>query len=49
MAGSFFIHFIITTLASSAAILLILTVKKTLKKHISMRWQYNLDLLFLIF
>jgi bla regulator protein BlaR1 len=48
MAGSFFIHFIVTALAASAAILLILLVKKVLKKHISMRWQYNLDVLFLI-
>ena len=48
MTGSFFIHFIVTTLAASFAILLILMVKRVLKKHISMRWQYNLDLLFLV-
>lgn len=48
MAGSFFIHFMISTLASSAGILLILLTKKVLKKHISARWQYNLDLLFLV-
>ena len=48
MDGSFFIHFMVTTIASSSAILLILMVKKALKKHITMRWQYNLDLLFLL-
>ena len=43
-----FTHFLITALASSVIILLILMVKKGLKKHISIRWQYNVDLLFLI-
>lgn len=48
MIDSFFIHFIMSSLASSIAILLILLVKKGLKKHISTRWQYNIDLLFFV-
>lgn len=48
MSSSFFIHFIISSLAASVVILLILLVKKTFKKHISARWQYNIDFIFLI-
>lgn len=48
MDDRFFIHFIMSALASSLAILLILLLKKGLKKHISTRWQYNMDLFFFI-
>lgn len=48
MSGTFFIHFTMSTFASSVAILFILMVKKGIKKHISTRWQYNMDLLILI-
>lgn len=48
MIDSFFIHFIMSSLASSVAILLILLVKKGMQKHISARWQYYIDLLFLV-
>lgn len=48
MDGMFFTNFIVSSLVSSAVMLLILLVKKGLKNHISTRWQYNLDLLFLV-
>lgn len=48
MNGTFFLHFIVCAIISSAAILLILLAKRVLKKHISTRWQYNMDLLFLV-
>jgi len=38
----------LATSASSICMLLILMVKKGLKKHISARWQYRLDLLFFV-
>jgi len=43
-----FMHFMLATLASSVGILLVLLVKVGLKKHMSARWQYNLDLLSLV-
>lgn len=48
MIDSFFIHFIMSSLAVSVLLLLILLVKKRLKNHLSARWQYNMDLLILI-
>ncbi|MGL6200542.1 MAG: BlaR1 family beta-lactam sensor/signal transducer [Lachnospiraceae bacterium] len=43
-----FIYFIMSALAATITILFILLVKKVLKKHITTRWQYNLDLLFFV-
>lgn len=48
MDGSFFIHFAICSIISSVAMFLILLVKKALKKHITTRWQYNMDLLYFV-
>ncbi len=48
MGNSFFIRLILSSLASSVVILLILFTKKVLKKHISIRWQYNMGLLVFI-
>ena len=48
MIDSFFMHFIMSSLAVSVLLLLILLVKKRLKNHLSARWQYNMDLLILI-
>ena len=42
------IYFVLSIIASSIGILLILLVKKGLEKHISSRWQYRLDLLFFV-
>jgi len=48
MNDIFFIRFLVTSLISSIIMLLILIVKRGLKNHISMRWQYNMGLLFLV-
>ena len=48
MTGSFIIHFLVAGIAVSVGILIIMSAKKALKKHISARWQFNLDLLFLV-
>ncbi len=47
MADLFFIRFLISSLISSALIVAILLIKKVFHKHISVKWQYNLCLLFL--
>jgi len=41
-------HFAIATLVSSCGILFVLLAKAGLRKHISARWQYRLDLLFFV-
>ncbi|MCL2572228.1 MAG: BlaR1 family beta-lactam sensor/signal transducer [Defluviitaleaceae bacterium] len=46
--STFFTFFIATTFVSSIGVLLIFLLKKALKKHISVRWQYNLGLLFFV-
>ena len=46
--NSFFVHFMMAAFASSIGILLILSVKKGFKKHISTKWQCKLNLLFFI-
>ena len=43
-----FTYFMMATLVSSIIMLLILMVKRGLKKHIAARWQYYMDLLFLV-
>ena len=48
MNDTFFTHFLITSLASSVMMLFVLMVKKGLSKHIAIRWQYNLGLLFFV-
>jgi beta-lactamase regulating signal transducer with metallopeptidase domain len=44
MAG-IFSNFLLTSLGATGIILLVLLLKKGLKKHISPRRQYNIDLL----
>ncbi|MCL2841244.1 MAG: BlaR1 family beta-lactam sensor/signal transducer [Defluviitaleaceae bacterium] len=46
--SAFILHFMTATFICSIGILLILFVKKGFKKHLSVKGQYNLDLLFLI-
>lgn len=48
MDDKLILHFFISSLASSVFILLILLIKKGLQKHISTRWRYNMDLLFIV-
>lgn len=48
VTDSFFVHVLVTAIAISLPTLLILGLKGALKLHLSMRWQYNLDFLFLI-
>lgn len=48
MIDLFFTRFLISTLVSSVLILFILLIKRVFKKHISIRWQYNIWFLFLI-
>ncbi|PKM51398.1 MAG: BlaR1 family beta-lactam sensor/signal transducer [Firmicutes bacterium HGW-Firmicutes-7] len=47
MIEVFFARFLISTLVSSAIILVILLIKRVLKKHIAIRWQYNIWFLLL--
>ena len=44
----FFARFLISSLATSAIILIVLLVKRVLKKHISTRWQYNIWFLVIV-
>ncbi len=45
---SFFTHFVMSSIVSTAIILPIILTKCLLKKHITIRWQYNIGLLILI-
>jgi len=45
---SFFVHFSLIVISSSIGILQVLLLKKGLKKHISAKWQYRIDLLFFV-
>ena len=46
--SSFFAYFIMVTFVSSIGMVLILLIKKGFKRHISMKWQCNLNLLFFV-
>lgn len=48
MYNLFFIHFLLSTFVLSILGICILLFKKILKKHISIKWQYNIWFLFLI-
>lgn len=46
--SSFIVNFILATFISSIGIAFVLMVKTGLKKHITAKWQYKLDLLFFV-
>lgn len=48
MFGMFFTRFIVSSLITSAFMLAVLLLKKVFKKHISMRWHYNIWIVFLL-